>query len=43
MRDHEVAALMTARFPRRVTEVKTWEKTSNTASKAEAALRTPTT
>lgn len=41
MREHEVASLLSARFPRRVTEVLTWEKTSSTASKAEAALRTP--
>ncbi|MDP1822760.1 MAG: serine/threonine-protein kinase [Archangium sp.] len=42
MKDHEVANLLSTRFPRRVTEVQTWEKTSSTASKAEAALRTPT-
>ena len=42
MREHEVASLLSSRFPRRVTEVQTWEKTSSTASKAEAARRTPT-
>ncbi len=42
MKEHEVGSLLSTRFPRRVTEVQTWEQTSNTASKAEAALRTPT-
>lgn len=40
MREHEVASLLSSRFPRRVTEVQSWEKTSSTASKAEAARRT---
>jgi serine/threonine-protein kinase len=45
MKEHEVATLLSARFPRRLSEVQTWEKASSTASKAEAAAarRTPTT
>ncbi len=42
MWEHEVASLLSSRFPRRVTEVQTWEKTSSTVSKAETARRTPT-
>jgi serine/threonine-protein kinase len=42
MKEHEVASLLSSRFPRRVTEVQTWEKASSIASKAEAAaLVTP--
>ena len=41
MKEHEVANLLSQRFPRRVTEVQTWEKASSIASKVEAAaLRT---
>jgi serine/threonine-protein kinase len=29
MRDHEIGALLSARFPRRVNEVQAWEKTTN--------------
>jgi serine/threonine-protein kinase len=36
MKEHEVATLLAARFPRRVSEVQTWERASSTASKAEA-------
>jgi len=43
MKEHELASLLSARFPGRVTEVQTWEQISSTASRAEAALRTPTT
>ncbi len=36
MKEHEVATLLSSRFPRRVSEVQTWERASSTASKAEA-------
>jgi serine/threonine-protein kinase len=36
MKDHEVAMLLSSRFPRRVSEVAGWEKTSSTAARAGA-------
>ncbi len=40
MKEQEVSALLTSRFPRRVEEAVTWEKTNSTLSKAEARKKT---
>jgi serine/threonine-protein kinase len=37
MKDHEVGALLSSRFPRRVSEVQAWEKTTNSSVKVMAA------
>lgn len=37
MKDHEVGALLSSRFPRRVTEVQTWEKSTNSSPKVKAS------
>jgi serine/threonine-protein kinase len=39
MREHEVGALLSSRFPRRVAEADTWEKSSSTLARAEAKQR----
>lgn len=36
MRDHEVGALLVARFPRRVAEVATWEQTKSKLAAARS-------
>lgn len=40
MKEHEVAALLSSRFPRRVQETEHWEKTNSTLARAELRKRT---